>query len=314
MASARLAAQAPQPTRVYRVGVLEPVSLESNSANMAELRAGLKDLGYVEGRNLVIEYRWADGRRERFAQLAAELVAQQVDLIVTSGTPATLAAKNAPGGIPVVTASVADPVESKLVDSLERPGGNVTGLGVLVKELEAKRIELLRALAPGKKRLAAIIDMGNPALDSVWKATEAAARSLGLEPELVDVRQPEKITDGFDAALAHKAELLVVRFGSLTPENRQLIVDLAARHKLPAMYASRQFVDAGGLASYGVNSQDMYRRTALFVDKILKGAKSAELPMERPGKFELILNRKTARALELVIPPDLLLRSNQIIG
>ena len=313
VAATRLGAQE-KAAKVYRVGFLEPVSLEANAANMAEFRKGLKEAGYVEGQNLAIEYRWADGRKERFSRLAGELASQKVDVIVTSGTLATLAAKNAPGRIPVVTATVADPVETKLVDSLDKPGGNVTGLAVVVYELEAKRIELLRALAPGKKILAALMDMGNPAFESVWKATEAGARALGLEPFLVDVRRPEKIPKAFAAAVARKAQLLVTHFGALAQENRQLIVDLAAKHRLPAVYSSRRFVDAGGLVSYGVNSPDMYYRAAWFVDKILKGAKTAEIPMERPGKFELILNRKTARALGLVIPPDLLLRSNQTIG
>jgi putative ABC transport system substrate-binding protein len=312
-ASARLAAQ-DKPARIYRIGFLDPVSLESNAANMAEFRKGLREAGYVEGRNLQIEYRSGEGRRERFARLANDLARQNIDLIVTSGTPATIAANSVPGNLPVVTATVADPVDTRLVDSLEKPGGKVTGVAVVVNELEAKRIDLLRALAPGKKRLAALMDMGNPAFESVWKATEAAAKSLGLEPQLVDVRKPEGIQKGFDAAMARRAELLVVRFNALAPQNRQLIVELAAKHRLPAMYPSRQFVDAGGLVSYGVNSPDMYYRAAMFVDKILKGAKAAELPMERPAKFEFIINRRTARTLDLVIPPDLLLRSNQLVG
>lgn len=313
LASARLAAQE-KAERIFRIGVLDPVSLETNAENMAEFRKGLKDAGYAEGRNLQIEYRSGEGRSERFPGLAAELARQKVDLIVTSGTPATLAAKEVPGGIAVVTATVADPVETKLVESLDKPGGNVTGVAVVVRELEAKRVELLRALAPGRKRLAALIDMGNPAFVSVWSATEAAAKGLGLEPLLIDVRRPEGIAKGFDAAVARHAELVVVRFGALTPENRQLIVDLAAKHRLPAIYTGRQFVDSGGLVSYGVHTPDMYNRAAVFVDKILKGAKPADLPMERPSKFEFILNRKTARALDLVIPPDLLLRSNQTVG
>jgi putative ABC transport system substrate-binding protein len=311
LASASLAAQE-KAVKVFRIGFLEPVSLESNAANMAEFRKGLKEAGYVEGQNLLIEYRWADGRADRFLRLAGELARQKVDVIVTSGTPATLAAKNT--SLPVVTTTVVDPVETKLVDSLAKPGGNVTGLAILVNELEAKRIELLKALAPGKKRLVALMNMGNPANETVWKATESAAHALGLEAELIDIRKPEKLARGFDAAVAKKAELLTVRFGALTPANQQLIVDLAAKKRLPAIYAAKQFVELGGLASYGVNSSDMYYRAATFVDKILKGSKTAELPMERPGKFELFFNRKTARALDLVIPPDLLLRSTQTLG
>jgi putative ABC transport system substrate-binding protein len=312
--SARLAAQEKPPARTYRVGLLEPVSLQSNAANISELRKGLKELGYAEGQNLAIEYRSAEGRPERYPGLAAELVRSGVDVIVTSGTPASLAARNASQRISVVTANVVDPVETKLVASFAKPGGNLTGLGVVVAELEAKRIELLRALAPGRKRIAALMDMGNPALMSVWKATEAAARAQGLQAHLIDVRRPEQFAAAFDAVAAQQAEALVVRVGALAPAHRQALVDFAARHKLPAIFTSRQFVDLGGLVSYGLNLPNMYYRAAAFVDKILKGAPPAELPMERPTKFELVINRRTAHTLGVVVPPDLLLRSDQMVG
>ena len=313
--SAPLAAQEKKDAvRVYRIGVLDTVAQPPNAANMAQLRKGLQDLGYVEGKNLRIEYRTAEARNERYPVLAAELARIKVDLIVANGTPATLAAKNAPGMIPVVTATALDPVETGLVASLERPGANVTGVAVLTRELEKKRIELLRALAPGRKRVAVLINMGNPGLAATWKAIEAAAKSVGLQPELVDVRKPEKIARVFDVVVARKSEALVVRIGALADADRRALVELAARHRLPAIYAQRQFVDAGGLMSYGMYTPDMYYRAATFVDKILKGAKPGELPMEQPSKFELVINRKTLRALELVIPPDLLLRSNEIVG
>jgi putative ABC transport system substrate-binding protein len=213
-----------------------------------------------------------------------------------------------------VTVGVVDPVETGLVASLERPGANVTGIAVLTKELEAKRLELLKALAPSAKRVAAFMDMGNPAISAVWKAVEAAAPALGLEARLYDVRKGRKLPRAFDAALAQKAEAFIVRIGTLTDEERKTVVDLAARYKLPAIYPTRPFVDVGGLMSYGVNASHMYNRAAGLVDKILKGAKPGEVPMERPAKFEFVINRKTVRALNLVIPPDLLLRSDQVVG
>ncbi len=313
--SAPLAAQEKKAAgRGYRIGVLDTIAEPANLANMDQLRKGLKDLGYTEGKDLRIEYRTAEARSERYPGLAAEFARMKVDLIVANGTPATLAAKNAGGMIPVVTATALDPVDTGLVASLERPGGNVTGVAILTDELEKKRIELLRAIAPGRKRIAVLVNMGNPGLASTWKVIEAAAKSIGLEAELVDVRRPEKIARALDAAVAKRAEALVVRVGALPEADRRTLVDLAAKHRLPAIYAQRQYVDAGGLVSYGVSTPDMYYRAATFVDKILKGAKPSELPMERPSKFELVINRKTLKALDLVIPPDLLLRSNEIVG
>src|SRR5258708_2195498 len=313
--SAPLAAQEKKETgREYRIGVLDAIAEPANLANMDQLRKGLKDLGYAEGKNLRIEYRTAEARNERYPALAGELARMKVDLIVANGTPATLAAKNAGGMIPVVTATALDPVDTGLVASLERPGGNVTGKAILTDELEKKRIELLREIAPGRKRVAVLINMGNPGLASTWKVIEAAATSIGLQAVLVDVRRPEKIAGALDAAVAKRADALVVRVGALQEADRRTLLDLAARHRLPAIYAQRQYVDAGGLVSYGISTPDLYYRAATFVDKILKGAKPSELPMERPTKFELVINRKTLKALDLVIPPDLLLRSNEIVG
>jgi putative ABC transport system substrate-binding protein len=300
--------------REYRIGVLDTIAEPANLANMEQLRRGLKELGYAEGKNLRIEYRTAEARNERYPALAAELARMKVDLIVANGTPATLAAKNVEGMIPVVTATALDPVDTGLVASLERPGGNVTGVAILTTELEKKRIELLRAMAPGRKRVAVLINMGNPGLASTWKAIEAAATSIGLQAVLVDVRRPERIRGALDAAVAKQADALVVRLGALPEADRRALVDLAAKHRLPAIYPQRVYVDAGGLVSYGMSTPEMYYRAATFVDKILKGAKPSELPMERPTKFELVINRKTLKALDLVIPPDLLLRSNEIVG
>jgi putative ABC transport system substrate-binding protein len=313
LAACRVLAQDKAP-RVFRIGMLVPVERSANESNIEELKNGLKDLGYTEGQNLRLEYRSGDPRAERYTALAAELAALKVDAIVTNGTPATLAAKNARGGVPVVTIGVVDPVETGLVASLERPGGNVTGIAVLTSELEAKRLELLKALAPAAKRVAAFMDMGNPGILSVWKAVEAAAPALGLQAQLYDVRKGRKLPRAFAMAVAQKADAFIVRIGTLTDEERKVVVDLAARHKLPAIYPTRPFVDLGGLMSYGVNAPHMYNRAAGLLDKILKGAKPAEIAMERPSKFEFVINRRTARALGLVIPPDLLLRSDKIVG
>src|SRR2546423_2937525 len=238
--------------RVFRIGLLVPVERSANEANLGEFRKGLKDLGYSEGQNVQLEYRAGDARAERYTALAAELAALKVDAMVTTGTPATMAAKPARGAIPVVTAGVVDPVETGLVASLERPGSNVTGVAVLTKELEAKRLELLKALAPGAKRIAAFMDMGNPGIVSVWKAIEAAAPSLGVQAQLYDVRKGRKLPGAFAAALADKVDAFTVRIGTLTDEERKALIELAAKHRVPAVYAVRQFVDAGGLMSYGV--------------------------------------------------------------
>jgi putative ABC transport system substrate-binding protein len=299
--------------RVYRVGVLDTLSAGANAANLLQFQKGMRELGYVEGRNLTTEYHSAEGRNERFAHLAAKLVRAKVDAIVARTTPAALAAKNAPDMIPIIAAGIPDPVETKLVDSLERPGGKVTGIAFLVKELEEKRIDVLRALAPNRKRIAALLDMSNPGFASTWKLTEDAARAQGMQAELFDVRKPEDIPRAFDAAVARHAEALVVRLGAPADAHRRTIVELAAKHKLPAIYASRQFVDAGGLVSYGVSAPHLYYRAAAYVDKVLKGAKPGELAMEKPAKFELVINRKALHSLGLVLPPDMLLRSDEIV-
>ena len=314
LAAGRPAAQ-DKAARIHRIGILEPVSLQANAANMEQFRKGLRDLGYAEGKNLSVEYFSAEGQVAKFAPLAGELVRHNVAVIVTSGTPATLAAKNASAGrVPVVTATVVDPVETKVVESLERPGGNVTGVAIDTADLEAKRLELLRAIAPGSARVAVIMDMANPALGEAWKALQPAAQAQGVELDLIDVRKPEAMAGALQTAASRKAGAVLLRAGTLAPAVQVAIVEAAAKHRLPVLYGSRQFVDAGGLASYGVNTPQMYYRAAAFVDKILKGAKPADLPMERPTRFELVFNRLAAHRLGLVIPPDLLLKSDQVVG
>ena len=310
--AAPLAAEAQQAAgKVYRIGTLERTSPAINAGNLEGFRRGLREHGYIEGKNFVIEYRSADGRDERFPALATELVRSKVDLIVTRGTPGTLAAKNATGTIPVITIGVGDAVAQGIVASLARPGTNVTGLNPMVTELYPKRVELLRTLVPGAMRIAGLFNMSNPAIPPQWKAVEMAALSLGMQPQLLDVRKPEELGPAFDAAVRQRADGLVVGLDTLTNANRRHIVELAAKHRLPAIYGTSEFT--GGLAAYGVNQPEAYRHAASFVDKILKGAKPADLPMEQPTKFELVLNLKTAKALDLAIPPSLLLRADQVI-
>ena len=309
--AAPLAAQAQQPAKVYRIGMLERTSPATNAANFEAFRRGLRELGYVEGKNLVIEYRSADGRDERFAGLATELVRLNVDLILTRGTPAALAAKNATGTIPVVITGLADPVGQGIVASLARPGGNITGVSAIVTELYAKRVELLRELLPRASRISALFNMSNPSLPPAWKEIETAARSLGMQPQLLDVRKPEDLGPAFDGAVRRRTDALVVGLDTLTQASQRLIVDLAAKHRLPAVYASMEF--AGGLVVYGVNYPGHYRRAATFADRIFKGTQPGDLPVERPTKFELIINLKTARAIGLTIPPSLLLRADQVM-
>jgi ABC-type uncharacterized transport system substrate-binding protein len=306
LAVARHAAEAQPAGKVYRIGMLERTSTATNAANLGAFRQGLRELGYVEGKNLVIEYRSADGRDERFAALAAELVGLNVDLILTRGTPAALAAKGATATIPVVITGLADPVGQGVVASLARPGGNITGVSAIVTELYAKRVELLRELLPRASRIAAILNMSNPSLPAAWKEIEAAARSIGIQAQLLDVRKPEDLGAAFDGAVRQRIDALVVGLDTLTQANQRLIVDLAAKHRLPAVYASMEF--SGGLLVYGVNYPDHYRRAATFADRIFKGTPPGDLPVERPTKFELVVNLKTARALGLTVPPPLLQR------
>jgi putative ABC transport system substrate-binding protein len=291
--------------------MLERTRPATNAANLDGLRQGLRALGYIEGKHYVIEYRSADGRDERFPELAAELAALKVDLIVTRGTPAALAAKRSVGAIPVVITGVGDPVGQGIIASLAHPGGNITGLSATVTEIYPKRVELLRELVPRATRLAGLFNMGNPALPRQWQEVETAARSLGLRAQLLDARKVEDLRPAFAAASRAHADALIVGLETLTLANAPLIVELAAKHRLPAMYASTEFV--GGLASYGVNYPDHYRRAATFIDKIFKGAKPADLPVEQPTKFELAVNLKSARALGLTIPRTVLLQVDRMI-
>jgi len=309
--SAPLITRAQQMGKAYRIGILEAIPAAQNAANLDALRKGLRELGYVEGRNLIIEYRSADGRAERFPDLAADLVRLKVDLIVTRGTPAARAAKNATEAIPVVMATMGDP--RVIVASFARPGGNITGVTTFSTELTAKRIELLKELVPNLARVALLHNMGNPAVPPEWEETKTAARSLGLQAELLDVRSEGELRRAFDLAVRQHVDALVIGADGLTQAHQQAIVDLMARNRLPAVYPAREFVEAGGLIAYAVNYPDLYFRFARYVDKIFKGAKPGELPVEQPTKFELVINLRTAKALGITIPQSLLLRADEVI-
>jgi ABC-type uncharacterized transport system substrate-binding protein len=310
-----LTAEGQQAGKIYRIGMLDTAPMARNAVNLDAFRQGLRELGYIEGRNFVIEYRSGDGRDgrdERAPDLATELVRLKVDVIVTRGTPAVLAAKNSTGTIPIVMAASGDPVGTGVVASLARPGGNVTGLSAF-SELSAKRFELLREMVPRVSRIAALIDMSDPVAPAGWKRLETAARSRGVQAKLLDVRTPEGLGRAFDSAISQRADALMVTGSSRTRADPGALANLAAKHRLPAIYGSREFVDAGGLMAYGVSYPDLYRRAASFVDRIFKGAKPGELPVEQPTKFELVINRKTADGLGLTIPHSLLLRANHVV-
>src|SRR6267378_2677540 len=294
--AAPLVAEAQQAGKVYRIGMLETRSTVLNAANIDAFRQGLLELGYKEGQNLEIMYRSSDGRDERFSSLASELVHLKVDLILTRGTPAGLAAKSATQTIPVVMAASGDPVGSGLVASLGRPGGNVTGLSLFNVEIYAKRVELLRELVPRLTRIAGLFNMSNPVLPLQWKEVERAARSLGIQPQLLDVRRPEDLQRLFDAAAKQRAQALIVGLDGVTQGNLRPIAEPAAKQRLPSMYAEKAYAAVGGLITYGASDFHMYQRAAAFVDRIFKGAKPADLPVEQPTKFELVINLKTAKA------------------
>ena len=312
---APLAAEAQQAARIARIGYLVP-NLGASPETHEAFRQGLRDLGYVEGRNLVIEYRSAEGKLERLPALAAELVALKVDVIVAPNTVAALAAKQATRTLPIVFAAAADPVTSGLVTSLARPGGNVTGLSNLAPELVGKGLELVRQAVPGISRVAVLWQPG--AIDERTekdrlKRADVAARALGVRLQVVEARGPEDFDRAFSDMTRARSDALTVLGSSMFDTERRRLVALAAKNRLPAVYAWREFVDAGGLMSYGANLADMYRRAATYVDKILKGARPGDLPVEQPTKFELVINLKTAKALGLTIPPALLARADEVI-
>jgi putative ABC transport system substrate-binding protein len=297
--------------KVWRLGVLESIPAADNAANLVALRKGLAERGYVEGRNLAIDYRSSDGHAERFPALADELVRLKVDLIVTRGTPATRAARAATARIPVVMATMGDP--RTLVASLAQPGGNVTGVTTFSTELTAKRLALLKELAPGIAHVGLIHNMDNPAARPEWEETRDAARAIGIQADLLDVRSEGDLGRAFDAADRAHVDAIVVGLDGLTQMHRRAIVDGVARRRLPAAYPSREFVEAGGLMAYSVNYPDLYYRFANYADRIFKGAKPGDLPVERPTRFELTINASAARALGLDVPASLRMQADEVI-
>src|SRR5947209_1809414 len=306
-----LAARAQQPGKLPTIGFLGTApSIESQ--RVAAFVQRLRELAWIDGRNLAIEYRWAEGRNERYAENAAEFVRLKLDVIVTSATPSTLAAKQATAVIPIVFAAVSDPVGTGLVASLARPGGNVTGLANQVSDTVGKKLEFLREVVPGLRRLAIMADVGNPASVLEMSEAQAAARKLGLEVTTSEIRRAEDIAPAFEA-LKDRADALYLCPAPLMNTNRTRINILAVGVRLPTMHGLREYVEAGGLMSYGINLPSLFRRAADFVDKILRGAKPADMPVEQPTKFDLVINLITARALGLTIPPTLVARADEVI-
>lgn len=312
--AAPLAAAAQPPLKVYRIGYLGTTRLTASTTPIWDaFEQGLREHGYVEGQNLVIERRYSEGRSERFPELAAELVRLKVDLIVAPATPHARGALQATKTLPIVIVFAGDPVASGLVKSLARPGGNVTGLTYQAPDWSAKQLQLLNEVVSGGKRIAVIWNPSNPAHPSSFGQLESGARALQVELESLETRSPGDL-DGALAALARRpAAGLIVYDDQITFVARRRIIEVTAKSRIPAIYGSRPYVDDGGLMSYSADLADLYRRSATYIDKILKGAKPAELPVQQPMKFELAINLKTAKALGLTIPPTVLLRADRVV-
>jgi ABC-type uncharacterized transport system substrate-binding protein len=309
-----LAASQQQTQTMPRIGVLTSGSLASDAAWLEAFRQGLHELGYVEGHSISIEYRYGEGKTERYPALVTELVQRHVAVLVVGGATATRAATQVTTLLPLVMTNVTDPVALGLVASLARPGGNLTGVSNLAPELGGKRLELLKELVPQLARVAALGDPSSPSHAPQWRETERAARLFGVQVHSVEVREPNPDFAGAFAAITReRADALLTLAQPLIEVYQQQIADFTVTQRLPAIFHRRGFVDAGGLMSYGANAADLYRRAATFVDKILQGAKPAELPVEQPVKFDLVINLKTAKALGLTISPVLLFQATEVI-
>jgi len=307
-------AEAQQPKKVPRIGFLGSQSASSLLARVEAFRQGLRELGYVEGKNILIEYRYAEGKIDRYPELAAELVRVKVDvLVVGGGTAPALPVKKATSSIPIVFTQVSDPVGAGLVASLARPGGNVTGLSSVSHDLSEKRLELLKETIPKASRVAVLYDPADPAKIAEFKEIEVAARPLGVQLQSLEVRSVDEFENAFKTATRGKAAALLVLPTSITSNHRKRIAELATESRLPTIWAESGLMDAGGLMSYGPNYDDLYRRAATYVDKILKGTKPADIPVEQPMKFEFIINLKTAKQIGLTIPPNVLVRADKVI-
>ncbi len=307
-----LVARAQRPNTA-RVGYLFSLT-ESEGKHLWEAaRQGLRERGYAEGRNIVVEPRWAEGKYDRLPALVAELERLNLDVLVAAATPTNIAVKAGASKIPVVFVAVADPVRAGLIGSLARPGGRFTGLSLLTPETTGKRLELLKEVVPNIKKVAVLLNPGNLANIVFREETQAASRPLGLDLQLLEVRNPADVEKAFVAAVAGRANAMVVFDDPFIHSHRGRIISLAAEHRLPAICGTREYADEGGLMAYGPHRPDLYRRSAVFVDKILRGAKPADLPVEQPTKFELIINLKAAKALALEMPTTMLLRADEVI-
>jgi putative ABC transport system substrate-binding protein len=295
----------------WRIGVLEVAPLSSNAGYFGPFLNSMRQLGYVEGRDFTIHYRDAALQPERFPDLAAELVRLKVDLILTRGTPATLAAKAATDAIPIVMFALGEPL--LVVASLSRPGGNVTGLSAFANDLAAKRVEVMKEIVPKLARIAFMHNMGNPVAPPAWEETKAGADAIGVSAQVLDVRRIEDIEPAFETAARERADALIIALDAVTEVNRTVIADLAARRPIPAIYPTRSYIDPGGLIAYGVSFVDLYRRAAGYVDKIIQGARPADLPVEQPTNFELIVNLRAAKAMGFALPPTLLARADEVV-
>ena len=314
LAAPPLVANAQPAGNVPRIAYLNSSSAAGATGVVESFRLGLRELGYIEGQNILVEYRWADGRFERLSALAAELARSNVDVIVAQNTVAALATKHATSTIPIIVVTAGDPVGSGLVASLARPGGNVTGLSLFpTLAISGKQLDLLKQAFPTLSHVGVLANPANPPTADLLTETELAARSLGLKIRIVHVREPKQFDDAFATMKNERVSGLSVIADPLVNDSRGRIVAFAATNRLPAIYPYRTFVDAGGLMSYGPDTSDLSRRAATYVDRILKGAKPAELPIEQPTKFELVVNLKTAKALGLTIAPSVLLRANHVI-
>jgi ABC-type uncharacterized transport system substrate-binding protein len=312
LAPAQLA-EAQQPKKIPRIAYLTVASLSSNVARVEAFRQGLRELGYVEGKNIVIEWRSGEGKFERQGELAAEVVHIKVNVIVTSGPTMTRAAKEATAAIPIVMAQDTDPVGNGFVASLARPGGNITGLSTLSPDLSGKQLELLKEIVSKLSRMAVLGDSNEPANPKTLKEIELAAGPFGVQLQSLDVLGPKDIETAFRAAIKPHADALLVLASAVLTDHRTEIVNLALKSRLPVIYFSGVYLEAGGLMSYGPSLPDVSRRAATYVDKILKGAKPGDLPVEQPTKFELVINLKAAKQIGLTIPPNVLARADKVI-
>jgi putative tryptophan/tyrosine transport system substrate-binding protein len=315
LALAPLVSEAQQAGKPFRIGFLA-FGLKPGAGSdplFDVFLQALRDLGYVEGRNVVLEVRYAEGRNERFPSLAAELVNLKVDVLVAQSTPAAIAAKQASSSVPIVMVVVGDPLGAKLIESLAHPGGNVSGLSLIAPELSAKRLDLFKQTLPKLSRVTVLWNSANVGMRLRVQETERAAPALGVTLQSVTVQSPDDFDGVFAAMSKDRPESLLVMADTVTASNSRRVVEFAARNRVPAIYEARNFVDAGGLMSYGLDFVDHYRRAAYYVDKVLKGVRPADLPVEQPTKFELVINLKSAKALGLTIPQSLLLRADQVI-